>query len=262
MSKRVVPMIHVPDVRATVDWYQQIGFNIDATYGDETGEGSSFAVVSFGETGVMFDEGGATSTNHRREVDLYVYTNDVDDLYARLKDSVDVVHGPNDTFYGMREVIIRDLNGFWITFGQESVFSVLMSGVSKGEAELVRKAVEGGTLSVENLSIALAFASAGNKPDEIVEILKNAGAMPPPNISLETLKSYAGKYKGEHGFEVEITLRDGKLFATSPGQQPISLWPLDQITFKPIAIQGATLIFNVGSLTFQQDEHKMELKRI
>jgi hypothetical protein len=27
-----------------------------------------------------------------------------------------------DTFYGMREFIIRDLNRFWITFGQPSVF--------------------------------------------------------------------------------------------------------------------------------------------
>ncbi len=53
MSKNVVPMIHVPDVRATVDWYQSIGF-----------------------------------------------------------------HTVN-TFYGMREVILRDLNRFWITFAQE-----------------------------------------------------------------------------------------------------------------------------------------------
>jgi hypothetical protein len=30
-----------------------------------------------------------------------------------------VIEGPHNTFYGMREVIIRDLNRFWITFGQE-----------------------------------------------------------------------------------------------------------------------------------------------
>ena len=28
-------------------------------------------------------------------------------------------------FYGMREVIVRDLNGFWITFGQEIPAEVL-----------------------------------------------------------------------------------------------------------------------------------------
>ncbi len=29
-----------------------------------------------------------------------------------------VVEGLYDAFYGMREFIIRDINGFWITFGQ------------------------------------------------------------------------------------------------------------------------------------------------
>jgi catechol 2,3-dioxygenase-like lactoylglutathione lyase family enzyme len=28
MSPTVVPMIHVPDVRATIDWYTSIGFKV------------------------------------------------------------------------------------------------------------------------------------------------------------------------------------------------------------------------------------------
>ena len=35
MAEKVVPMIHVPDVRATVDWYSGIGFTVTATYGDD-----------------------------------------------------------------------------------------------------------------------------------------------------------------------------------------------------------------------------------
>ena len=83
MSKRAVPMIHVPDVRATVEWYKEIGFEVVATYGDDTGEGLSFAVVSYGDSQVMFNEGGEPSTKHRREVDLYVYT-----LQGRVKTNV------------------------------------------------------------------------------------------------------------------------------------------------------------------------------
>jgi uncharacterized glyoxalase superfamily protein PhnB len=107
MTSRAVPMFHVPDVRATVEWYERIGFDVRATYGNE-GEGLSFAIVSFGNSEVMFNEGGKQSSQHRREVDLYVYTDDVDDIYSRLKDSVDVVEQPHDTFYGMREFILRD----------------------------------------------------------------------------------------------------------------------------------------------------------
>lgn len=55
---------------------------------------------------------------HRREVDLYITVDDVDGLYQRLKDQVQVVLEPYDAFYGMRELVIRDNNGFWLTFGQ------------------------------------------------------------------------------------------------------------------------------------------------
>ena len=123
MAEKVVPMIHVPDVRATVDWYQDIGFTVVDTYGND-GDGLSFGILSFGSSEVMFNQGGQPSTRDRREVDLYIYSDSVDDLYRRLKDRVEVVEGPHDTFYGMREFIIRDLNRFWITFGQRSVFDV------------------------------------------------------------------------------------------------------------------------------------------
>ncbi len=117
MAAKVVPMIHVPDVRATVDWYQAIGFIVTDTY-DDGGEGLSFAILSFGSSEIMFNQGGQRSTHRRREVDLYVYSDNVADLHERLKDRVEVVEGLHDTSYGAREFIIRDLNRFWMTFAQ------------------------------------------------------------------------------------------------------------------------------------------------
>lgn len=266
MAKRVVPMIHVADVRATVDWYRQIGFDVVATYGNESDDGFSFAIVAFGETQVMFNQDGKPSDERRREVDLYVYTDDVDEVYARLQERVDVVAGPHNTFYGMREVIIRDLNRFWITFGQESVFGMLIGGISEAKAELVQRAIESGHVKPETLNVGLAAAlDKGN--GEIVELLKQAGATPPPEVSLATLESYTGRYKSEHGPAVEITIKDGRLFAAPGAQEPISLWPLDQRTFKPIAFDGATVIFNVEEgrtfgLTFIQDGHYNDLQRV
>ena len=117
MTRKVVPMIHVPDVHATVDWYKGIGFIVLDTY-DDGGEGLSFAILSFGDTEVMFNSGGQPSESRRREVDLYVYSDNVDELFHSLKDRVEVVEGLHNTFYGMREFIIRDLNRFWMTFAQ------------------------------------------------------------------------------------------------------------------------------------------------
>lgn len=42
----------------------------------------------------------------------------VDDLHGRLKNRFSLIQAPSNTFYGMREFILRNLNGFWITFGQ------------------------------------------------------------------------------------------------------------------------------------------------
>ena len=116
MPQTVVPMIHVPDVSATVDWYASIGFEL-LLQNEEDGE-VNWAKLSFGNSEIMLNSGGKTSTDLRREVDLYITTNNVDELYRRIKHRVQVVECPYDSFYGMREFIIRDINGFWVTFGE------------------------------------------------------------------------------------------------------------------------------------------------
>lgn len=116
MPQAIVPMIHVPDVPTTVAWYASIGFKL-VRQNEEDGE-INWAKLSFENSEVMFNAGGKPSREHRREVDLYVWVDDVDDLYRRLKDRVEVVEAPYDAFYGMREFIIRDCNRFWISFGQ------------------------------------------------------------------------------------------------------------------------------------------------
>ena len=237
-------MIHVPDVRATVNWYQSIGFTVLDTYSDD-GDGLSFAMVSFGKSEVMFSEGGRPSSEHRREVDLYVYADDVDGLHDSLKDRVEVVQELYDTFYGMREFIIRDCNRFWITFGQFSAFQVLITGIRESNPEVVRGALERGSLKPDTLTVALAVASTADSVNvQIVELLEKAGAVPPPQIGAEILKSFVGKYKSEHGSEVNVTLAAGKLFvAWFSGQTPVSLIPVNDNTFRPVTFDDVTLTF-------------------
>ncbi len=117
MTETVTPMIHVPDVRATIDWYRNIGFEVTDTY-DDGGDGLSFAILSFGASQVMFNSGGQPSSLRRREVDLYISVENVDAVSSRLEGRVEFMKGVHETFYGMRELIVRDLNGFWITFAQ------------------------------------------------------------------------------------------------------------------------------------------------
>ena len=117
MMRAATPMIHVPDVRSTATWYESLGFTVLETHGNGA-DGLSFAILSAGATRIMLNQGGRASAERRREVDLYVDVEDVDELFATLKDRVDVVEFPHDTHYGMREFIIREPNRFWITFGK------------------------------------------------------------------------------------------------------------------------------------------------
>ncbi|GAA0649610.1 VOC family protein [Brevundimonas lenta] len=114
----VTPMIHVPDVAATARWYEGIGFEVLATA--EDGVETTWAQLALGATRVMLNCGGRPATHDRRDVDLYVETDDVEAFRRRFdgRADLDLVEDLHDTFYGMREFIIRDPNGFWITFGQ------------------------------------------------------------------------------------------------------------------------------------------------
>jgi len=264
-------MIHVPDVQATVNWYGDLGFTVNDTYGGES-EGLSFAILSFGNTRVMFNQGGKTSGEHRREVDLYVETENVDDLYRCIKDRVEVVQAPEGTFYGMREFIIRDPNRFWITFGQPSAFGLLMNGVKRGDVETVRSALaafpqESGA-DLRALSTALALVSAGEHQNaEIADLLRQAGAVPPAQIDAEALRARAGKYQNEKGMEIEIRFRDGTLIAAPAGQTAQELIAIDTNTFRVAEFDGITISFKVErgqttGLVFQMGSNQTELQRV
>jgi uncharacterized glyoxalase superfamily protein PhnB len=225
MPDRVVPMIHVPDVRTTVEWYQSIGFQVVETFGDGRG-GLSFAIVSFGSSQVMFNEDGHSSTAARREVDLYVYTESVDDLHRRLADRVEIVEHPHDTFYGMRELIIRDLNRFWITFGQAGASNLATDSVRAGDTD----------------------------------------AVPPPEVDVETLHAYAGEYEGEQGLKARVIVKNKKLFVALAGQPPLRLVAVDKTTFRPVALDGTITFnveaAKATGLSYTQGSTRIQLRLV
>lgn len=116
MPQTVVPMLHVPDVRATVHWYVELGFQLQRE--NEEDGNLNWALLTFENSEIMFDSFGTPSDAPRREVDLYIHTGDLARVRENLPGPVEIVEEVHDTFYGMREFILRDLNGFWITFGQ------------------------------------------------------------------------------------------------------------------------------------------------
>lgn len=144
--------------------------------------------------------------------------------------------------------------------------NVLLTGTREGDEEMVKVALDRGTAKPESLTIALVLSSADEKKANITEMLKKAGAQPPLQVDAATLQSYAGKYKGDTGPEVTITVKDGKLFVGGFTREPQPLLATDNTTFRPINFGGITLIFNaeagkVVSMTFKQGQTTNVMKR-
>ncbi|HVF54891.1 MAG TPA: ankyrin repeat domain-containing protein [Pyrinomonadaceae bacterium] len=153
--------------------------------------------------------------------------------------------------------------------GAEGVDDVLGIGADGGNIELVRIALADGKAKPETLSAALAAAEKG-KHAEIVEMLKKAGAQPPPKadfeVDAETLKSYEGAYKSERGSELTVAVRDGKL-TVNPSGQSFVLGAFDKTRFRPLEFEGVTLTFNVEngkavSFTFKQGGTETIFKKV
>ena len=126
-----------------------------------------------------------------------------------------------------------------------SVGDVLMTGVREGKDAYVEMALAKGGVKPETLTTALAAASNDKNKTAVAEMLRKAGAQPPPEIDAATLQSYVGRYKSEQGSEIAITVKDGKLFATPPNQVPLAMMAIDKTTFRPIAFDGLTFSFTV-----------------
>ena len=148
----------------------------------------------------------------------------------------------------------------------DSVEDVLLTGTREGNEELVKVALDRNAAKPESLMVALVISSADEKKANITEMLKKAGAQPPPQIDAATLQSYVGKYKGDTGPEVTISVRDGRLFAAGFSREPQPLLATEHTIFRPINFGGLTLKFNaeggkVAGMTFK-GQNTIEMKRI
>jgi len=147
------------------------------------------------------------------------------------------------------------------------VGDVLMSGVREGKPALVKIALATGNVKAETLTPALVVATDDKDKAEIVEMLKQAGAAPPPAVDAAVLQSYVGKYKDEAGLEVVIMLTDGRLSALPTGQRPFALMAIDNHSFRPVAFEGIVITFkaeagNTMGMELKRGKNTTQLKRV
>jgi len=128
------PMLAVEDVRSTIAWYEWIGFVRSASH--EEGGRIGWAQLTFGEADLMLVPAGRPTREALNGVSLWIATDGLDELYARLKrrqmewaraelageeppgPEVRFVADLHTAFYGQREFGVRDPNGVEVMFAQ------------------------------------------------------------------------------------------------------------------------------------------------
>jgi ankyrin repeat protein len=158
-----------------------------------------------------------------------------------------------DTFYGTTAMSWALQNNHFevvraiVDKSAESVDEVLLTGARGNQLELVRIATDKGGTKPDMLTRALEAALTSEpKNEEIIALLKKSGAVPPAALAPAVLESYPGKYKGDPGPELNITQKDGRLYAQRTGQPPpLALMAIDQFTFVPIAFDSVAFTFKV-----------------
>lgn len=181
--------------------------------------------------------------------------------------------GVKDTFYGATAMTWALQNkhvgavGALLEKDAASVNDVLATGAREGNAALVGIALARGGAKPEAMTAALALTMNDKDRVEIAEMLKKAGASPPLEVDPATLQSHVGRYKAEQGPEIAFSFRDGKLFATPTGQQPLAMMAVDKTTFRPVAFDGISVSFSVEGdkttgFTFKQGSTTTLYKRV
>lgn len=111
------PMLFVPDLRATMQWYQAVGFRLESTF--EDGGELIFARLTLGRTAVSLSRGPVPGP---KGLSLWFFSDRVGAMYDALKNNAELsvqfdedLHAP---FYGGHQFSIKDINGVTLVFFQ------------------------------------------------------------------------------------------------------------------------------------------------
>lgn len=119
----IAPYFLVADVVNAAEYYRdKLGFTIRGYFFEDP---PVFAMVGRDDLTIMLAliEGGRGGSNRNHKdigIDAYIWVDDADALYAELRrDGADLVGPPVLRGYGMKELEVRDLDGYVICFGQD-----------------------------------------------------------------------------------------------------------------------------------------------
>lgn len=114
------PILETENFKKTIEFYtENLGFKCQGVYPNE--ENICWASLSSGACEIAFGLPNAHTSFEKPALtgSIYMYVENVEELWQKLKDKVEIVYPLEDMNYGMREFGIRDCNGYVLNLGQD-----------------------------------------------------------------------------------------------------------------------------------------------
>jgi uncharacterized glyoxalase superfamily protein PhnB len=125
--KTLTPNVLVTSVNETVNWYKEnLAFQLIMSVPEE-GK-MDWAMVQRDEVALMFqtreslteDSGLFADIPIGGSMSFFTKMTGLDELHELIVDKSAIVKEPYITFYGMKEMMVKDCNGYYFTFAEES----------------------------------------------------------------------------------------------------------------------------------------------
>ena len=110
---RLIPMLPVKSMPASVEFYQKLGFTVERRQDDWR-----WAMLRFDDCRLMVDQSINAHPQARRQGVIYLYPNDVVEFHRQVRSNGVKVPDLDTTFYGMTEFRIEDPDGNQLWIGQ------------------------------------------------------------------------------------------------------------------------------------------------
>jgi catechol 2,3-dioxygenase-like lactoylglutathione lyase family enzyme len=117
----IAPVFLVDDVKRAAEHYRdKLGFELTSYFG----EPPEFTIVTRDGIKIALsrlerERGGSNRKWKETAIDAYIWVSDVEALYRQFEHSgANLLCSPVTRIYGLKEIEVRDLDGYLICFGQ------------------------------------------------------------------------------------------------------------------------------------------------
>ena len=113
--KRLIPMLPVKSMPASVEFYQKLGFSVE-----QRNDNWAWAMLCFDECRLMVDQSIDLHRGLPRQAVLYLYPENIVEYHQQVRGNGLAVPDFDVTFYGMTEFRLDDPDGNRLWIGQNT----------------------------------------------------------------------------------------------------------------------------------------------